>query len=77
MIINEKVICIKNTDKICQILHYLDDNLTIGKEYDAEYITEYQKYLILNDKNSYIYYPIEWFITVEEYRDKRLKELGI
>ncbi len=70
-----KVICVKNTSNGVKY------KLTIGKEYK---VLNYY-----NNRNTIIWiinedaisgdgaYPKECFITQEEYRDKKLKELGI
>ncbi len=69
-----KVICINNGGFT---------ELIIGKEYECEEITGYysndnmfNKYytLIINYLEIY---PIELFLTIEEYRNRKLGELGI
>lgn len=72
------VICIKNS--------YLDwgggickHDITIGKEYDA-YIAAYESnsyYVVINDDGIKNAYPLTYFITLEEYRNKKLGEIGI
>jgi hypothetical protein len=63
-----RAICINNKNSA---LH-----LTIGKEYECivrnEDIIE-----IINDRGYYGTYYMSNFITIEEYRNKKLKELGI
>jgi hypothetical protein len=69
-----KVICIKNDDL------WLNHELTMGKEY--EYSSEFEftgtKYILVRtDDGKMRSCPMEIFITLEEYRDKKLEELGI
>ncbi len=65
-----KMICIKKVG--------ISDSLTIGKEYDMSAF-EYNgaHFLTINDGGLFDIYPKSWFISVEEYRQKRLEELGI
>ncbi len=62
-----RVICIKNI--------YDDDKISgflkLGKMYMASIWDD--KYLIISG----LVYLREWFISVEEHRDKKLEELGI
>lgn len=64
------------------------DNITIGKEYSKKEIIEIWylsespptksiSYYIINDVGCAIYCSKELFITLDEYRDKKLEELGI
>lgn len=70
-----KVICVDN-----KIIGYdykkIFLPLTIGKTY--EYAHEYEySYIIKDDSGLGRYYQKYFFITLEEYRNKRLKEIGI
>ncbi len=69
-----KAICIKNIHEDGHIYH----NLIIGEEY---YIIDYSAYDVdicsIREGIVYNWYPKSWFMTQEEYRDKKLKELGI
>lgn len=76
-----RVICVNNIDYI----NYHDDkvitkfDLTIGKEYDA-YIAIYESdsyYVVKNDSGTKDPYPLTFFMTLEEYRNKKLGEIGI
>lgn len=64
-----KVICVDNYEGVVSLI--------IGKEYEVEYyIPGY--YSIKTENSRYtITYPKYCFITLDEYRNKRLKELGI
>ena len=63
-----KVICINNVG--------YEPRLTVGKEY--EIIKTFQNFIyILNDDERKMFYKASLFVTVEEYRDKKLNELGI
>jgi hypothetical protein len=73
-----KVICISNKLKYTGI--------TIGKEYEiipellsqiSDFYINDDIYHIRNNNGFDFYYPKEYFITIEEYRDKKLNELGI
>ncbi len=70
-----KVVCVSNGRIQLRGLNLL----TIGKVYDVE--IEYvglSKVYDLTVENGYsIYCSIDDFITVEEWRDKQLKDLGI
>ncbi len=73
-----KVICIENW-------HF--SSLTIGKEYDCKNVKHLLNtspinkmiilYSIIDDYNVEGYYSKNLFITKEELRDKKLKEIGI
>jgi hypothetical protein len=72
-----KVICVDNKNN----KGIVNPNLIIGKEYEMETIIktfdygddQYEYYII----NNMTYWSKSGFITLEEYRDKRLKEIGI
>ncbi len=69
-----KVICVKNRNE------YNDDirqyELTIGKEY-TPYLINSTWYYIGLDNGYRSVFPKSWFMTKEEYRDKKLEDLGI
>jgi len=65
-----KVICINNSLAA----------LTVGKKYYCSAIiqdSDGKMYLIRNDFGLELFYKTCYFITEEEYRDKKLGELGI
>lgn len=63
-----KVVCIDNINN--QL------TLTIGKIYDAEgHDRDY--YFIKSDIGHMILYPKNLFLTMNEYRNKKLEEIGI
>lgn len=67
-----RLICVNNIDD--GHLTYL----TIGKEYKCLQIVNYEnKYTIINDNHNVFWYSKSLFATIEEYRNKRLEELGI
>ncbi len=73
-----KVICINNT------IGFSCAPLTIGKAYDVLNIENYYTirysgifYQLMGDNDVVKCYYKEWFITLEEYRDKKLEKLGI
>jgi hypothetical protein len=70
-----KVICIDN-----KIIGYdykkIFLPLTVGKAY--EYAYEYDYSYIIKDDNGYINSFQKWFfMTLDEYRNQKLKEIGI
>ncbi len=73
-----KVICIKNN-----LINYNNDDayqyyVTMGKEYDNAVRPKLSPLIwITNDEGCRRIYPADWFIPVEEIRDKKLEELGI
>ncbi len=69
-----KVICIRN-DYGGQVV---DNNLTIGKEYECtgEFFTN-SYCIIIGGEFELWYCPKDFFITKEEYRNKKLEEIGI
>ena len=70
-----KVICVNNISIVGN--QSVLENLTIGKFYIAEIVTE-TKYLICNDFGSYIYYRKDenFFLTEKENRKQKLKKIG-
>jgi hypothetical protein len=70
-----KVICVKNISDIYKN-HF---NLTVDKEYDADIKVINHKifYCLRNDLAIKNMYDKSYFITKEEYRNKKLEELGI
>ena len=56
-------------------------NLTPGKIYQSEYIKTYnnigenENYRLIDDNGNNYLYPKSVFITLEEYREERLREL--
>lgn len=72
----KKVICINNK-KGSSDTDYIP--LTIGKEYDAYllFLGPYIYYRIIDDTGDTYSYSPDFFITLEEYRDKKLEEIGI
>lgn len=62
-----KVICISRDSKDCK--------LTIGRQYDAYNIETSCE--VVNDDGINCYYSFSLFITLEEYRNNKIKELGI
>ncbi len=75
------VVCIKNTDDQCNICY----SLTINKKYDAQLLgskfeplsANKKLYEVIDDDGVTRYYLKDWFMTVEGYRQQKLKELGI
>lgn len=73
-----KVICVNNKNNKGVVIY---PNLIIGKEYEMKTIIktfdysddQYEYYVIDNN----IYYSKRDFITLEEYRNKRLEEIDI
>lgn len=65
-----KVVCVDNLSGSQQY------NLTMGKIYDI--VTNYgDSYLIINDGGSLVDYASFRFETLDDYRDKIIKNLGI
>ncbi len=62
-----KLICIKNG--FCA--------LSIGKEYNTCQLKKDKFWWVVNDDQISFPYPVEWFITLEEYRNQKLRELGL
>lgn len=50
--------------------------ITVGKIYNVNRISG-KVYKIINDKSDLMWYPECFFITMSEYRNKKLKEIGI
>lgn len=74
-----KVVCIKNSylDWDGGICKY---DITIGKKYDvikSHYFQDKYYYSIINDSGNSYPYLVKLFITLNEYRNKRLEEIGI
>lgn len=70
-----KVVCIKHFKS--QGLQY---ELTYGKVYDVLEVPKWASsgtIHLMNDRGFKSLYNINSFITLEEWRDKKLKELGI
>jgi hypothetical protein len=83
-----KVICVCDRVEynyaLTGLIGYRNLKLTIGKEYDCLNETEFQYaiagtiyYYIKDDYGDLCLCPVNNFLTVEEYRDKKLEELGI
>ena len=71
-----KVICINNTIVNTEYIGY--PRLIIGKEYDAEDTSPLScEYRIRNEGKFVGTFMKICFLTRDEYRDKRLKEIGI
>ncbi|MDD4157431.1 MAG: hypothetical protein PHY08_12770 [Candidatus Cloacimonetes bacterium] len=67
-----RLICVNNIDD--GHLTYL----TIGKEYKCLQIVNYEnRYTIINDNHEVFWYSRKLFISLEEYRDKKLEDIGI
>ncbi len=68
-----KMICVNNDNGDEDI------NLTIGKEYECSgsYYGNYSFCKLVNDIGKWIACPKNYFITLEEYRNQKLEELGI
>jgi len=67
-----KLMCIKNNREFGY------HNLTIGKKYHVYTLSMNTKICtVINDIGRMYSYSTDFFITLEEYRDKRLKEIGI
>lgn len=62
-----------------KMIYYIDkniSNLTINGVYDI--INGLNTYVVIrNDVDEVRHYPLNWFITLEEYRNKKLIQLGI
>ena len=66
-----KIVCIKS-DR--------NNKVTVGKVYNVIYVNEVlsvNNYYIENDSGDKSLYDKRMFITLEEFREKRLSELGI
>ncbi len=70
-----KLICVKNID----ILSKNRNPLTINKKYHVLFLKDPFNYIIEVEDDSGVknWYPKDWFITIEEYRQQKLEELGI
>ena len=66
-----KIVCINNTKDGVKV-----NNLTQGKVYDSLNINKY-RIVIVNDKGVKEWYNNELFISLHEWRDLRLNELGV
>jgi hypothetical protein len=70
-----KVKCVSTkSSETIGALHY--NFITIGKIYETLEISDYY-YYIINDNNERSNFYKGCFITIEELREKKLKELGI
>ncbi len=75
-----KIICIK---KAYNHYNFAKNDLTIGKEYEyvnGDFVYKHagEVYIFVkDDKDYWDYYPKKCFITKDEYRHKKLEELGI
>jgi hypothetical protein len=70
-----KVKCISTkSSETIGALHY--NFITIGKIYETLEISDYY-YYIINDNNERSNFYKGCFITIEELREKKLKQLGI
>jgi hypothetical protein len=70
-----KVKCVSTkSSEIASALHY--NFITIDKIYDAEFYDEYY-YSIIGDNDRESKFYKGCFITIEELREQKLKELGI
>lgn len=74
-----KVICVETQLKSVRCDNSYYPNLTIGKEYEClnSNVDYANYYMVRNDNNTNIMCPKHFFITKEEYRNKRLEEIGI
>lgn len=71
-----KLICIDNNDPI----FHKACPLTIGKEYECIGITKLFTqyfYCVIDDDGKETYRYKEYFMSIEEYRDKKLEDIGI
>jgi ABC-type uncharacterized transport system involved in gliding motility auxiliary subunit len=68
-----KVICIHDSSFS---LKNASISLTKGKAYEVIAFTS-SLYQIINERGFIFTFPKDWFLTIEEQRDKRLKEIGI
>jgi RAB protein geranylgeranyltransferase component A len=72
---NAKIVCIDNQSKYGQTKKFL----TYGKIYELRYKTKLKGDIdlcvIMDDSGNVQSYPGKRFITLEEWRDNRLKEL--
>ena len=64
-----------NTTKIVCVINHLPHYLTYEKQYDA--IRSFNYYHVVNDVGQTRKYKEEYFMTIDEYREKVLTELGI
>jgi hypothetical protein len=70
-----KIKCISTkSSETLGALHY--NFITIGKIYETLEVSDYY-YYIINDNNERSNFYKGCFITIEELREKKLKELGI
>jgi len=67
-----KIVCINNTKDGVKV-----SNLTQGKVYDSLNIKNKYRIVIVNDKGVKEWYNNELFISLYEWRDLQLNELGI
>ncbi len=67
-----KMLCIDNKTLSSSVYAYL----TINKIYEVHFI-DTDWIFITNDVGKDLYVPREWFLPLEEYRDKKLEKLGI
>ena len=67
-----KLICISNSNRNDR----LRLNLTVGKVYDGE-IDDWGSYIVRNDAGEINPYSKRTFITLDEWREEKLKEIGI
>jgi hypothetical protein len=51
--------------------------LTLGKIYECQFTSTFYSYPIIADDGKLWYCPKHFFLTLEEYRNKRLKKLDI
>jgi hypothetical protein len=68
-----KLICINNKIGKHDDINF---NLTIGKEYECTNETEFY-YVVKINNNCEGLFEKYYFITMEEYRNQKLRELGI
>ena len=70
----------KNYKVICINTFQFESKLTLNKSYDAMSIidTRYGAYYSLkDDNNTHQWVPLDYFITIENYRNNKLNQLGI
>jgi hypothetical protein len=79
-----KIICISDDNTLIigkkyseAIDSYYEFNLTVGKVYEYFNIDNINWYQIIDDSGFKFYYPPCFFITIEDYRNKKLEDIGI
>lgn len=68
-----KIVCINN--KPMKGVNEKTQNLTIGKVYETYDRPDYSSVVVINDIGNEVNYSSHRFITIEEWRERKLNEI--